>query len=260
LTFAAHLAKLAEAQLTVLTVIKKPDEQQKADDILTHAREVLAPLISLQRVQMKSRVGHPAESIVSEAEEHHYDLVVVGEKQHHGLLTRFVLGSTAQRVIEHAPCPVVLVKGRVGPIETLLICDSGIPGRTIVDSIMEQLPKLLAAAQQITVLHVMSQMGAGPGIDGRQLRAGAVELIQQDSPEGQVLHHDLQVLGLEGFVGTPKVRHGLVVEEILAEAKEGGYDLVVIGAHRGSGWRRILLDDISHQIVMELDRPVLLMR
>jgi nucleotide-binding universal stress UspA family protein len=56
------------------------------------------------------------------------------------------------------------------------------------------------------------------------------------------------------------VRHGLVVDEIQAEARSGDYDLVVIGAHRGEGWRRILLDDLAHQIIVEMDRPVLVVR
>jgi nucleotide-binding universal stress UspA family protein len=56
------------------------------------------------------------------------------------------------------------------------------------------------------------------------------------------------------------VRHGLVVEEILAEAQCGDYDLVVIGAHRGEGWRRILLDDLAHEIINYVDRPILVVR
>jgi nucleotide-binding universal stress UspA family protein len=53
---------------------------------------------------------------------------------------------------------------------------------------------------------------------------------------------------------------GLVVEEILEEARCGDHDLVVIGAYRGVGWQRILLDDLAHRIIVELDRPVLVLR
>jgi nucleotide-binding universal stress UspA family protein len=56
------------------------------------------------------------------------------------------------------------------------------------------------------------------------------------------------------------VRHGLVVDEILAEAQRGDYDLVVIGAYRSEGWQRILLDDQAHKIIVQLDRPVLVVR
>ncbi|KPK03289.1 MAG: universal stress protein UspA, partial [Anaerolineae bacterium SG8_19] len=34
-------------------------------------------------------------------------------------------------------------------------------------------------------------------------------------------------------------------------------DLLVIGAHRQAGWQRFLLDDLTHQIVVRADRPVL---
>lgn len=58
----------------------------------------------------------------------------------------------------------------------------------------------------------------------------------------------------------PNVRHGRVVDEILAESRAEDYDLVVIGAHRGEGWRRILLDDLAQQLITQIDRPVLVVR
>ena len=56
----------------------------------------------------------------------------------------------------------------------------------------------------------------------------------------------------------PRIRHGPVVNEILAEAREGGYDLIIIGAHQTRGWQRFLLDNLAHQIVVQADRPVLI--
>jgi nucleotide-binding universal stress UspA family protein len=103
-------------------------------------------------------------------------------------------------------------------------------------------------------------MGAGPGVEGHQLRADAEELIEAQAPEGELLERDIQMLEPLSVQLRPMVRHGLVVDEILAEAQAGDYDLVVIGAHRGEGWRRILLDDLAHQIIIHLDRPVLVVR
>jgi nucleotide-binding universal stress UspA family protein len=251
---------LCGSRLTVLTVIKKEVERPRAETILDSARFVLELLLPPEQYQTLVRVGHPAEEIIAEAESHWYSMVVVGEKQHHGLMTRFVMGSTAQRVIEHSPSPVVLVKGQIGAVKRLLICDSGVTEAPLTYRVLDQLPKLLQRAEEITVLHVMSQMGAGPGIDGHQLRADANELMLEHAPEGELLGRDLEALQRAGYPCTPKVRHGLVVEEVLGEARSGDYDLVIIGAHRGTGWRRILLDDIAHQIVVGLDRPVLVVR
>jgi nucleotide-binding universal stress UspA family protein len=106
----------------------------------------------------------------------------------------------------------------------------------------------------------MSQICAGPGVRDKQLLAEAEELMEEHAPEGELLEQDMKRLELPGVHARPKVRHGLVVDEILAEAQAGDYDLVVIGAHQGESWQRILLDDIAHKILMQMDRPVLVVR
>jgi nucleotide-binding universal stress UspA family protein len=248
----------SDFKVTVLTVIRQPTEVAKADLILTHARELLAP--EIKTLQTKTRVGQPAEEIVREAEEGKYDLVIVGERQHHKLMTRFLLGSTAVRVVEQAPCPVVIGKGSCGPVQRILLCDSGATDPSLLNRFTRQLTELIRPDQKITVLHVMSQISAGPGVPDKQLRAEAEELMAEHSPEGELLERDVQLLEQLGVRPVPKVRHGLVVDEILTEAREGDYDLVVIGASPGQDWRRILLDDLAHQIITQVDRPILVVR
>ena len=51
--------------------------------------------------------GHPAEEIIQEA--HEDDLIVMGSKGKTGL-DRLLLGSVAENVARHAPCPVMIVK------------------------------------------------------------------------------------------------------------------------------------------------------
>ena len=55
-------------------------------------------------------------------------------------------------------------------------------------------------------------------------------------------------------------RHGLVVDEILAEAEKGDYDLVVIGAHPRQGWQGYLLDNLAHKILTKINLPVLVVK
>jgi nucleotide-binding universal stress UspA family protein len=242
---------------TVLVVIKHEKDRTRADRTLLHARQLLAPEVS--EVRTKIRVGHPAEEIIREAEESSYGLVVMGEKPRHDLVTRF-LGSTVERVVENAPCPVLIAKGKIGPLRRFLLCDSGATEPTLLSRLKVRLAKLVEDQVEITVLHVMSQIGAGPGVWGEQLQANAEELIQKHTPEGELLEQDIRVLKQLHIHSQPKVRHGLVVDEILAEARSGDYDLVIIGAHRGAGWQRFLLDDLAHQIIVQVDRPVLVVR
>jgi universal stress protein A len=55
------------------------------------------------------RVGYPFEEIVEMANYYHVDLIVIGSHGRSGI-ARLLLGSTAERVVEHASCPVLVVK------------------------------------------------------------------------------------------------------------------------------------------------------
>lgn len=114
LTFGAYIARAQNQTLTVLTVVKRENERDKANTILETAAFILAPL--QVKYHTKTRVGHPAEEILAEAEAEPYFMVIMSDRQHRGLWTRFLLGSTAQRVVEHAPCPAVIVKGQIGEV------------------------------------------------------------------------------------------------------------------------------------------------
>jgi nucleotide-binding universal stress UspA family protein len=50
-----------------------------------------------------------AQDIIRAAEDANVDLIVIGNHGHAGL-SRFLLGSTAERVVRHAPCPVFVVR------------------------------------------------------------------------------------------------------------------------------------------------------
>lgn len=258
LRFGALIAQRVAATATVLTVIKRRSDRPRAASVHDRARLVLGA----ERVEVTTtvRVGHPAEEIIREAEDGNYDVVIVGEKQHAGLVTRFLLGSTAVRVVEHAPCPVVVAKGHIRRLRRMLLCDSGAVTPPLIARFAEQLGDLLTADDDVTVLHVMSQIPAGPGVDDALLAADAEALIARREPEGEMLAQDLEVLSHLRLRPRAKVRHGIVIDEILTEAGEGDYDLVVIGAYRGEGWRRILLDDLAHEIIVKIDRPILIVR
>jgi nucleotide-binding universal stress UspA family protein len=61
--------------------------------------------------------GHePAEEVVDLAEEVGAELIVIGMR-HRSAVGKFLLGSTAQRILLDAPCPVLAVKAPAG--ETL---------------------------------------------------------------------------------------------------------------------------------------------
>jgi nucleotide-binding universal stress UspA family protein len=59
--------------------------------------------------QTKVRMGIPYEEILDEAEQMAADVIILGHKAALGL-GRFLLGSTAERVVRHASCSVFVVR------------------------------------------------------------------------------------------------------------------------------------------------------
>lgn len=103
------------------------------------------------------------------------------------------------------------------------MCDSGAEYPSALGRFTAQLANQLEAEEEVTVLHVMSQMSAGPGVRGQRLRPGVGELITEHTPEGQLLEAIMEILEQPGIILRPKVRRGMVVDEILVQAKAGDY-------------------------------------
>ena len=254
----AHLAMLTDVAPTVLAVVKRESDRGPVSEALNQFRAAL--LASLPAVETKVRVGRPAEEILRESEEGGYGLLIIGEQQWSSRTLR-LFGTVVERVARLAPCPILIAKGEPRAILRILVCDSGAVAPTVLERLSDTgLLRLLGPATEVTVLHVMSQISAAPGVVGRELDADADELIREHAPEGVLLEHDVEVLERDGLHPQPKVRHGFVVDEILDEAHTGAYDLVVIGTHREQGWQRFLLDDIAREVTFQCDRSILILR
>jgi nucleotide-binding universal stress UspA family protein len=82
-------------------------------DVEEHGRELDEAVAKLKELGVEAQtieaVGHPAESIVDEADRGKFDLIVVGHRGLHGV-ARFLMGSTATRVVTHAHCDVLVVR------------------------------------------------------------------------------------------------------------------------------------------------------
>jgi len=85
------------------------------DEARGHARQVITVLterlVPDGSAAIFSPEGVPAEEIVKAAEEWSADLVVIGSHGR-GALGRVLLGSVAESVMRHAPCPVLVVRAK----------------------------------------------------------------------------------------------------------------------------------------------------
>lgn len=119
---AGDIAVLTKSEIVVLSVVPDLCMMELSDDdcknmysIMTKESEKkLAALkedLSKKGVQMEASVlfGNAADIIISTCSDIKADLVVVGSHGRHGA-KKFLLGSVSSKVVEHAPCDVLVVK------------------------------------------------------------------------------------------------------------------------------------------------------
>jgi nucleotide-binding universal stress UspA family protein len=121
LAAAVDLAAHYKADLTALSVAEMPEVVAMVDEVdeirqstEAHFRKIGEAAVEYARsrgVALRSVVvrGHAADAIVRYAESEGMNLVVIGQHGH-SRITRFFLGSTSDRVSEHCPCSVMIVK------------------------------------------------------------------------------------------------------------------------------------------------------
>lgn len=84
------------------------EEKTRLDEMLAHGEGRLGRVKTIERSVV---AGHPAVEVLAAAEEPAVDLLVVGARGL-GAIGRLVLGSVSERVLQHAPCPLLIVKGK----------------------------------------------------------------------------------------------------------------------------------------------------
>lgn len=253
--FGLHIARYSDESIALLGVVEKRDET----DGLRAGLEALGAELHASGAQcgLKIRHGHAAEQILDEAETWSAELIVVGQIGQRGL-TRFLMGSTATRIVQYAPCSVLLVKTQRAGLRKILVCTAG--GQPGLRDVAMAGHVAQHAQAAVTVLHVMSQVPLSDAAYLPDLAASADDLMARHSREGLHLQAALEQLRNLAPGSTAKVRHGFVVDEILAELRDGDYDLLVVGAHVARGLNRWLLDDVTAHLIEEATTPVLVVR
>jgi nucleotide-binding universal stress UspA family protein len=124
LSYAVDLAKIFNANLYLLHVIydiekvsnlhiPHPSLTELYKDLENHAKKNLDSFgidirEGLKNVETVVKRGISYEEIINFAEENAIDLIVIGTL-HRSAIERFFIGSTTQRIIRNAPCPVLVV-------------------------------------------------------------------------------------------------------------------------------------------------------
>ena len=172
-------------------------------------------------------------------------LIVVGATT--GGAFHRLLGSTADRVLRRAACPVLIVRGELAmpPVRILCPVDLSPLAADAFRTGIERIGDLPGCIPEIEALFVLSpiQRQVSPQFTPEQVDRFAGDELERfvtahagDAARGRVQCH---------------VRVGMAREEILAEITERKPDLVVLGTHGLGGFDRLVIGSIATDVVRE---------
>jgi len=92
----------------------KGDFVKAVRKLIQDKENVLKQFVPMERLdgiqaEFLVRKGEASEQIIKAAKEFNIDLIIVGS-QGHSALASVLIGSVAQNVVHHAPCPVLIVR------------------------------------------------------------------------------------------------------------------------------------------------------
>lgn len=204
-------------------------------------------------------VGRPDAEIVRLAEDQGAGLIVVGSRGL-GPIRRALVGSVSHSVVQHAHCPVLVVRdgqrGLDGPI--VLAVDGSEESQLATGAAAE-----ISAATGSPV-HVIYVSPPASRLFGHHSYSEEVKrsLAEELKAEARRFLDDRAqaVRSSGGTVAQTYAGTGRADEEIVELAEEIDAGLVVVGSRGLGGVRRALVGSVSHSVVRHAHCPVLIVR
>lgn len=212
------------------------------------------------RVESIVRLGSPAAELIRLADEQGAAVVLSGSHGH-SALGELLLGSVSHQLALHAPCSVLLARGRGRPARVLVAYDGSRDADAAVE-LLARWPSKRGLA--VTLLHVLEPPTLDKLPEGDWERAEAVEELRKSRRRAatRALGRAARRLKEAGWATVrTRVREGNPAAVILAQARELDSDLVCVGAggERGEGVRTVA-GEISERVLSHAECDVLVAR
>ena len=276
--YASTLAASWGAILTVMSVLEFPPglnpeypvNRLYLGELMKQATRGLVDVkerASAQGVVVQTRIstGIPSEEVLAVAKAEGTDLIVVGTVGKTGI-EHVLLGSTAERIIPTAPCPVLAIRTeRPGKEQGGSAQPSVELGRLLVpvdfsDCSLDALEYAVIVAQRakatLTLLHVMEPVSYGldftfPHPEKRERRREVIISKLKDL---------VSCLASAQVTADYLLRGGLPNDSILDAARSGSADLIVMGTHGRRGLSHAYFGSVAESVLRLSPCPVLTVR
>lgn len=182
------------------------------------------------------------------------DLIVLPTHGRAGLKHVF-LGSTAERLVQHSPVPVFVVRGTTPKSIKTIVVPVDFSG-----SSLEALNYAINFANEfgakIVLLHVVA-LGYAYTADGFAMYDMS-ELVKAAQKEGErQMREFVRSAKLERVKFEAVVRTGQAAPEICGHAKGHDVDLIITATHGRTGFEHVLIGSTAEQVVRHASCPVL---
>jgi nucleotide-binding universal stress UspA family protein len=263
---AARLARGSDAELELVTAYRYEDVptrgtatgygQYLREDARAALGRAAAGLPEGTRMQTRAIPAlSPARAIQEMAVEEAAALIVIGSS-HVGALGRVLAGTTAERLLHGAPCPVAVAPLGYGDaagddIATIAVGYDGSPEAEAALAAAVVLARALGA--RLRVVEVLDVMMMGTPA----LMSGPGYVTQPDDLEdrARVRLRDKVAALPDDVAAEPRVLMGSPEAELARQSEDA--DLVVVGSRGYGPHRAVLLGSVSGRLVREAACPVI---
>jgi nucleotide-binding universal stress UspA family protein len=250
-------------------------------EVPTHEHEEIETYLGQMEEKIKAQniavetvntEGDPAVAIVDMAHDHHADLIAMVTHAREGM-GRLVHGSVADRVLQGAPVPVLLLKHGEEP--TSIFTKEGHPhllvpldGSELAESVLVRVISLanqLGAA--VTLMRSLDLPDLTVGAHGRPAAAnGMVEAIvpterQKAAEYLEKVQQRLQAQGIPTAVAITEGGAAVDIAEQSKQLKDAGQSVIIVMATHGrTGVGRWLYGSVAGAVLHLADTPLLVIR
>ncbi len=257
--YGAWAASASSAHVTLLGIAEHLptdpiDAKYPLEDIFGRAVEVFEK----NGLQYSLEVENGDAEQVIPREAHKRDAVTVTGRLARPPLRRFLSGRSIHHLLAAIATPILYVPRSCLPLKKMLVCSGGLGYEVSAEQVAIRLAAVSKA--QVVLLHVAPPVD----LDYPSARAELEhwrDLSIGDSLSGRYLRRALDAARAAGLEAQIKARQGNVVEEILAEIKEGQYDLVCMGSpYSGHGLRHLYGPNVTDEVAESAPCPILTAR
>jgi nucleotide-binding universal stress UspA family protein len=234
-------------------------EAEARDEALAYLRDVQTARAGRNYgLRVKLVEGEVAGALVDVAQEEKVDLIVMSSHGYSGL-TRWVLGSVAEKVLHGAPCPVLVIRSPQ-PFSQALITLDGSP--LAAQALEPTLAVARCLGATVTLLRVLPEVDLNDvkGLDEYELGL-STRLVEELHETAETYLAELaQTYGRPSQPIKVEVRSGPAADTILKYAELHDIDLIGMATHGRAGLRRWIYGSVTEKVLHSAGCSMLIVR